>query len=175
MATKEIIDYRRMDERAYTHLTPRWLSSAEISAVDSDDLCALVFSFPIAKYGSYDVLIEKICFEVTEAFAGGTITVNVGSHTLATDLITTGGDATLVDVDDYIPTADITMATPAVYFALTGDWITAKLLRTELTPVIIVPADTTVPAVGVEVVSDGVITAGLGRVHMLIAEVPRVS
>lgn len=175
MATKEILDYRRMDERRYDHLTPRWVSSAELCAVASDDLCALLFSFPAAKYGSADILIEKICFEVTEAFAGGTITVDVGAHTIATDLITTGGDATLVDADDYIPTADITSATPGVYFAATGDWITAKLLMTELTPVIIVPADATVPCVGVEVVSDAAITAGKGRVHMMLTEVPRVT
>lgn len=175
MATKEILDYRRMDERRYDHLTPRWISSAELSGPDADDLCALLFSFPAAKYGSADLLIEKICFEVTEAFAGGTITVNVGSHTIATDLITTGGDATLVDVDDYIPTADITSGTPGVYFAATGDWITAKLLMTELTPVIIVPADTTVPCIAVEVASDATITAGKGRVHVMITEVPRVT
>lgn len=175
MATKAIKEYRRTDERRYDHLTPRWMSSGELSGPDCDDLCALMFSFPASKYGSADVLIEKICFEVTEAFAGGTITVDVGSHTIATEDAVEGDDATLVDVDDYIPTADITSATPGVYFAATGDWITAKLLMTELTPVIIVPADTTVPCIGVEVASDAAITAGKGRVHVMITEVPRVS
>lgn len=171
MATTEILDYRRLDQRRYIY-QPYWITSGEICAVASDDLAALVFSFPAARYLNSHVIIEKIGFQVTEAFAGGTITVDVGSCTLATDDVTTGGDSTDVDADEYVPTADITSATPAMYFAATGDWITAKLLMTELTPVIIVPADTTVPAIAVYVASDATITAGKGRVHALVTEVP---
>lgn len=169
MAT--MIDYRRQDQRRYIY-QPYWISSAEISAVDSDDLVACAFSFPAAKYGTSHILIEKVGFQVTTAFAGGTIVCDVGSYTIATDDVTTAGTITLVDVDDYIPSADITTATPAMYFALTGDWITAKLLMTELTPVVIVPADTTVPCVAVTITSDATITAGKGRVHMVVTEIP---
>jgi hypothetical protein len=166
-----MIDYRRTDQRRYIY-QPYWISSAEISAVDSDDLVAAAFSFPAAKYGNSHILIEKIGFQVTTAFAGGTIVCNVGSYTLATDDLISGATITLVDIDDYVPTADITTATPAMYFAATGDWITAKLLMTELTPVVIVPADATVPVIAVTITSDAVITAGKGRVHAVITEIP---
>ena len=175
MATTTIIDYRRNDLRRYWHATPYWITSNIVSAVASDDLCAAVFSFPAAVYGSTTkILIEKVCCQVTTLMAGGTITVDVGSYTLATDAVTTGGVATVVDIDDYVPTANITSGTAATYFAATGDWITAKLLMTELTPVIIVPVDTTVPLVAVTITSDAAITAGACRVHMMITEVPIV-
>jgi hypothetical protein len=176
MATKIVVDYRNPAQGRYIY-QPYWISSLELSAltIGSDETkIGIMFSFPAAQYGNSKILIEKCCIQITQAFAGGTITVNVGSHTLATDLITTDGVATLVDVDDYIPTADITSGTIGHYFAATGDWITAKLLMTELTPVIITPADATVPAVGLDVTSDGTITAGKARVHFLITEIPLV-
>lgn len=176
MADKVVKDYRKQEQRRYIY-QPYWISSGEVKALElgSDETkCGLVFSFPAAKYGTSKILIEKCCIQVTEAFAGGTITVDVGSYTLATDLITDGGAMTIVDADDYIPTANITSGSIGHYFAATGDWITAKLLMTELTPVIITPADTTVPAVGVYVTSDGTMTAGKARVHFLITEIPLV-
>ena len=176
MADKVMIDYRRMDQRRYIY-QPYWISSSEVVGLElgSDETkVGIVFSFPKAQYLTSKILIEKVCCQVTQAFAGGTITVDVGSYTLATDLITTDGAATIVDADEYVPTADITHGAAATYFAATGDWITAKLLMTELTPVIITPADTTVPAVGVYVTTDGTLTAGKCRVHMLITEVPLV-
>jgi hypothetical protein len=175
MATHTIVDYRRQDVRRYDHWHPYWISSGALAAPASDDKGALMFSFPASQYGDTTrILIEKVCFQVVTAFAGGTITVDVGSGTIATNLITTAGLVTLVDADEYIPTASITSGTAGIYFARTGDWIVAKLLMTELTPVILTPADATVPCVVVYVTSDNVITAGAGRVHMLITEVPGV-
>ena len=176
MATKIVKDYRNRAQRRYIY-QPYWISSMEVKALDlgSDETkCALVFSFPAAQYGTGNILIEKCCIQVTQAFAGGTITVDVGSYTLATDDVTDAGLMTIVDADDYIPAANITHGAAATYFAATGDWITAKLLMTELTPVIVVPADSTVPAVGVYVTSDGTMTAGKARVHFLITEIPIV-
>ena len=176
MSTKIIDDYRRMDQRRFIY-QPYWITSGEISWVDigSDETrIGLMFSFPAAKYLDSKILIEKCCIQITEAWVGGTITVNVGSHTLATDGVTTDGVATLVDYDDYIPTADITYGTAGHYFAATGDWITAKLLATELTPVIITPADTTVPAIGIDITTDGALTAGKARLHFVISEVPLI-
>jgi hypothetical protein len=171
MSTTEILDYRRYDQRRYIY-QPYWISSSEISAVDSDDLAALAFSFPAASYGNSHILIEKVACQIIEGFVGGTLTVDIGLYTLATNDVTTGGVATVVQTDDLIPTADITMATPATYFALTGDWITAKLLKTELTPVIIVPADATVPCVVATIAANAPITAGTCRLHMMVTEVP---
>ena len=169
MAT--MIDYRRTDQRRYIY-QPYWITSAEMQAVDCDDLVAALFSFPAAKYGNSAIFIEKISCQIIVAIVGGTIVCDVGAYTLATDDVVSGGTITLVDIDDYIPTADITVATPANYSALTGDWITAKLLGTELTPVVIVPADATVPVIALTLTSDAAITAGKMRVNALITEVP---
>jgi hypothetical protein len=166
-----MIDYRRRDQRRYIY-QPYWISSAEVSAVDSDDLVAACFSFPAAQYGTALINIEKIYCHVIEAIVGGTIVCDVGSYTLATDDLISGATITLVDINEYIPSADITVATPANYGALTGDWITAKLLMTELTPVVLAPADTTVPVIALTITSDAAITAGKLRVHALITEIP---
>lgn len=174
MATSTILDYRRQDLMR-TLWTPYWITSAEIVAIDCDDKFALCFSFPASVYGEHNrILIQQAAFVVTEAFAGGTDTVNVGSATIATDTVTTGGSATDVDQDDYIPTANITNATLGLYWAVTGDWITAALLRTNAGPEVITPADATVPCIGVWVAGDATFTAGKGRVIMQVIEVPVV-
>jgi len=174
MATIALLDYRKRDQYRHIH-HPYWIFGGEISAVAADDKGALCFSFPAAQFGSSTkVLIEKVAFQVTTAFAGGTITVDVGSGTIATDAAKSGDNITVVDADEYIPTADISSGTAATYFALTGDWITAKLLMTELTPCFIVPADATVPVVYVSIASNATITAGKGRVFMQITEIPLV-
>jgi len=171
MSTTEMLDYRRFDQRRYIY-QPYWITSSEVIAVDADDLASVVFSFPAASYGDSVILVQKVGCQVTTLLAGGTPSISVGVCTLATNDVTTGGDTTDVQVDDYVPSADITEGTAAMYFAATGDWITAQLLDTELTPVIITPADTTVPCVAVYVTSTDVITGGACRVHMLVTEVP---
>ena len=174
MATTTILDYRRDDVRRYDHHTRYWVTSAEISAVDSDDLAALVFSFPAARYGSGPVLVHNVGFKVTEIFAGGTITVDVGACTLATDGVTTAGVSTDVDKDEYVPTGDITSGTLGIYWPDGGDWFTAHQADLNAAPVLITPADTTVPAIAVYVTSDAAITGGKGRVLLEISEVPIV-
>jgi hypothetical protein len=177
MATKVVKDYRRRDQRRYIY-QPYWISSAEVRGLDigsDESKVALCFSFPAAQYGSSIILIEKCVIQIVEAFAGGTVTVEVGSWTLATDLVTDGGVATIVDVDDYIESADVTHGTPGYYFAATGDWITAKLLKTEGAVCRIVPADSTVPAIGVDITTDGTLTGGKCRLHFLITEIPIVA
>ena len=176
MADKVMVDYRRMDQRRYIY-QPYWITSAEVLALTlgSDETkVAIVFAFPAAQYGTNKIIIEKICFQVTTLFAGGTQTIEVGSYTLATDIITTGGAATIVDANEYIEHGSITHGTAGLYFPVAGDWIVQKLLMREAAPVIITPADTTVPAVGVYLTDDATATAGKGRVHMLITEVPTV-
>lgn len=171
MATITAIDYRKRDQYRHIH-HPYWIFSGEISAVASDDKGAIAFSFPEAQFGNSIIMVEKVAFQVTEVFAGGTITVNVGLGTLALDANGDGDDITIVDLDEFIPTANITSGTLGTYFAATGDWITAKLLMTEAAPCIITPADAAVPVVYVSIASDATITAGKGRVVMQITEVP---
>ena len=176
MATKLIQEYRRNDQRRYIY-QPYWISSAEIdhAAFPNDESeCALLFSFPKAKYGTSIIYILQVGVQITEAWAGGTITLDLGRYSLLTDAVTQGGVMTIVDYDDLVPTADITSGTAAYYPALTGDWITAALLMTMGADVTITPADATVPCVGLYVTTDSTTTAGKARAHMLITEVPLV-
>ena len=173
MTTHTMIDYRRQDQMR-TLWTPYWITSNPVSAVDSDDLAAVVFSFPAAKYGNSVIKILECACQVTTICAGGTITVDVGSATIATDAVTTAGTVTLVDADEYVATAHITSGTAGLYWCQGSDWLTAALLGTNQGAEIITPADATVPCVAVYVTSDDTITAGVVRVLMQIMEVPKI-
>ena len=89
MATGTIVvDARNPAQRRYIY-QPYWISSGEISALDlgsAETKVGILFSFPAAKYGSSIILIEKMCFQITEGFAGGVITLELGSYTIATDI-----------------------------------------------------------------------------------------
>jgi len=170
-----MVDARNPAQRRYIY-QPYWISSKEITALSlgSDETkIGCMFSFPAAKYGSNVILIEKICFQITEGFAGGTITVELGTYTIATDIITTGGTITLVDVDYYFEHGTIgTGASTGYFFPLVSAWRTARAACTWGAAARITPADTDVPCVGLEVTSNGTMTAGMGRAHILIHELP---
>lgn len=164
-------DLRRQDDnRTLWH--PYWMTSRQINYDDLTDANpALLWSFPATKYGTRIIIVENVAVQVITAFTGGTPAVNLGAWTIATDDAGDAGDTiTVVDMDDYVPTADITEATPANYFAATGDWITAYLLKTNLAPVIITPADATVPCIALLGYASA--TAGAARVHIQVQEVP---
>lgn len=178
MATKIVVDYRNPAQRRYIY-QPYWVSSLELSALeigDDETKIGIMASFPAAKYGTSRISLLQICCQITQAFAGGTITVNIGNHTLATDIVTDGGVATLVDFDEYIASATITNGTAGAYFAAaaSSDWLTSRLLWTEADAACIIPADSTVPAIGADITTDGAMTAGKLRVHALICEIPLV-
>lgn len=180
MATKIVVDRRNPAQRRYIY-QPYWISSLELKALDvgsDESKIGIMMSFPAVKYGggSPRISLLQICCQITEGFLGGTITVNIGSHTLATDAVTDGGVATLVDYDEYIATATITNATAGAYFgaAASSDWLTSRLLLTEADAACILPADATVPAIGADITSDGTLTAGKLRIHALICEIPLV-
>lgn len=164
-------DLRRQDDHRPMY-TPYWMMSAEIGYADVPaSNPSLLWSFPATKYGTRRLIIKNIAIQVITAFAGGTPSLNVGSWTIATDDAGDAGDTiTVVDEDEYIPTADITEDTPAVYWAATGDWITAALLKTNAAPTVITPADTTVPCIGITGYASG--SAGAARVFVQIEEVP---
>ena len=175
MSTKVIVDYRRKDQRRYIY-SPYWISSGEFKALDlgSAELkMGLLFSFPAAQYGTTIILVEKVCVQITEAFAGGTITVDIGKYTILTDGVTTAGLATDVDYN-WVVNADVTHGGLGYYFASGSAFLTARALQTEGANVRIVPLNADVPCTGVHVTSDGTMTAGKGRVHMLITEIPIV-
>jgi len=180
------LDLRRTDLRSNVLENPYWITSGEVGvtcgsvATTADDRKAVLFSFPIAAsispgYGTSLILIHQVAFEVTSDFAGGTIVLTIGQGSLATDAITTGGAVTDVDADMYILSADITTATAGWYLPTTGNtspWLTDSAAGTFTTDITIVPAATTVLAVVAYLTSDAAITAGEGRVHMLISEIP---
>ena len=170
MTTHVIKDYRRNDDNR-TLWSPYWLESSTVYGGDlSATTMGLLWSFPASKYGTRKIIIEKIAIQVITAFTGGSPTLDVGAYTLATDGVTTAGVATIVDIDEYIPNANVTAATPAIYWAATGDWITAKLLMTNAAPTVITPANSTVPCIGV--LGAASMAAGYARVFMQITEVP---
>jgi len=178
MTTATILDLRRTDLRANSLATPYWLTSGQITNL-CDDKGGLLFSFPITKSvspGYNPFYILGVCFQVETAFAGGTIALTIASGTLATDAVTTAGDVTQVDADEYMLSDDITNGTIGYYFAggtgTDSDWVTAAALSDGSFPFVTTPADTTVPCIYTLLTSDAAITAGAGRLHILIAEVP---
>jgi len=186
MSTKIIKDYRNPAQRRYIY-QPYWISSLELDHADipnDETVIGLMFSFPSFKYGGDGsrISVLQVCCQITEGFAGGTITVNIGSHTLDNDEDTDADLATLVDVDEYIASATITSATAGPYFgaAARSDWLTSRLLWTEAAAACILPLDKTspetyvIPAVGADITTDSTLTAGKLRVHMLICEIPLV-
>jgi hypothetical protein len=168
MATKVLVDYRRTDERTNVLHNPFWLTSGLIDGAAGEDKYSLCFSFPVA--GEL-IFIEQVIFEVVVGFTAGT-TADVGLVTLATNAITTGGDGTTVDDDEYIANTDITEATIGFYAPTASDWITAKAAAACSSPYMLTGAATTVPAIAVLLANSGTIAAGSGRVHMLITKCP---
>ena len=174
MAVATIQDYRRTDLRTNVLENPYWISSSIIdgAAVSGlKDKACTVFSFPVA---GLITIVNEVILEVLLAFTATTV-IDVGLYTLATDAVTTAGDATLVDVDEYIKQADITATTAGVYGSLTGatasDWLTAAAANTYAAPRIIVGAAATVPCVALTPATATIIV-GKCRLHMLITNVP---
>lgn len=168
MATKVIKDLRRNDQRGNTQAGgPFWITSAEIDK-SCDDLGALLFTFPKA---GQKVFIHQAFVEISDPFAGdGTEALIVGSCTLATDDVTTGGDLTIVDADDYFAAADITEGTAGLYPAINSDLGVAIIANTAPADArLITGAATTVPGIYAELTSDNVITGGKCRVKMLVS------
>jgi len=168
--TDILADKRRTDDNR-TMWTPYWLTSAEVDYTEMDGTdVALLWSFPASKYGNSILIVKQLAIQITTLCAGGTESIDVGAWTIATDDVTTGGTITVVDADEYIPSTDITETTAGLYWAATGDWITASILGANAAPVTITPADATVPCVALSGWASG--SAGAARVLMQVIEVP---
>lgn len=171
MATITCLDYRRTDLRTNVLENPFWITSGLVSAVAADDKGALLFSFPVA---GQIILVESVVVQNVVGITAAT-TIDIGSGTLATNAVTTGGDITIVDADEYVKTADSVVTAATLWGPTTGntsDWLTAKAAETYAAPRVIVGAATTVPCVYASVANAGVIAAGTFRVHMLINIIP---
>jgi hypothetical protein len=177
MSTVTAIDYRRSDLRKNVLENPYWITSAEVNGVASEDLAAILFSFP---HAGRLTMVHEVIIQVTEGFTvgAGAALCTVGMGTIATDDITTGGVVTDVDADAFILTASITVATAGYYMPLsasTSTWLTSQKGGT-ITNVVgqfIVGAATAVPVVCAYISNaGGAITAGKIRAHFLISELP---
>jgi hypothetical protein len=170
MSTITAIDYRRTDVRSHTWLNSWWITSAIMVGADCEDKGAILFSFPkVKKY-----FVEQVVVQITTAFTAST-TLNIGSGTIATDAITTGGDVTIVDEDEYLLSADLTVATIGWYgstTANTSDWLAAKILGSYVAPYTITGAASTTPVIYASWANAGTILAGKARVHVMLTEVP---
>jgi len=179
MTDKLIVDKRRSDQRRVIN-SPYWITSAEIDPLDdglsvTETECYLLFSFPAVKYGTSIILIQAMAFQVVEAFAGGTITIDIGRCTILTDGLTDGDTITFVDENDLITNAVITYGTPGIYHAGAGDYVSQAASAINGADNTIVPADATVPCVTAYLTNDGTAyTTGKGRLHMLVTEIPYI-
>ena len=169
MAIKTVVDYRRRDLRNNTLENPFWITSAVFCCVECEDKYGVLFSFPVP---GQIVIVQEVMLELLVAITAAS-TIDIGYSTLATDDVTTDGVATTVDDDDYIKSADVTIATPGYYSAATSDWLTLKAAGIpSAAPYRITGADTTVPCVTVTTANVGTILAGQARLHMLITVIP---
>ena len=174
MSVAIINDIRNPSQRTSVLETPFWVSSGLLDASATtaiDDLVVVLFSYPKA---GQRVVIMQFVTEVITAFTAGT-TATIGFYTLATDAITTGGVATLVDVDK-IESAGATYTSAGVYFTSTGDRLTGTLTGIPVSATdMVIGAATTVPAVCATFANAGSVAAGVCRYHMLITIVPNAA
>lgn len=184
MATIELKDYRRTDPRKQTLENPYWLTSAPFGP-EVDDLGALLFSFPkemipdnLDPYGTYApaadlgiwgkyFVVETAAVEIMTGFSGGTITLDIGVGTIATDAAVDGDNITYTNNDDIVPTADITNGTAGLYLPK-FDGSSAGIYHYKQ---LIVCAATSTPVLFASLASDAAITAGKARVHFKISRV----
>lgn len=172
MSTVTAIDYRRTDLRTNVLENPYWLTSGEVVATAAVAKAAQLFSFPVV--GRVTIILG-IWIQVTTVFAGGTPAGTLGVGTLATDAITTGGDVTDVDQDEFITSADVTWTTAGYYEVVTAtgsDYEDAIKTGLHPAPAIITGAATTVPCICLYLTNVGTYTGGKCRVHALVTDIP---
>jgi len=172
-----VLDLRRTDLRSNVLANPYWITSAEITP-DAYDKDAVLFSFPITKsvspgYGSGLVLIHMMVVEVVTAF-NGTAVIIVGTGSILTDAVTTGGTITDLDVDEYFEAGNVAEDTIGFNVPSGGNFLGLLAAGTYSAYAQIVPADSTVICIEAQL-TGGTITVGSAYVHVLISEVPRVA
>jgi hypothetical protein len=172
MSTRTCIDLRRTDLRVSALENPYWVTSANIIATACDDLAAILFSFPVA---GRNYFLHQMVFELIEAYDSTTPLVAIGSGTIATDAITTGGVVTDVDPVGYFNATDVTEATPGYYLPIatgTSPYYDALVANTA-SILIVHGAASTVPCICAYISNgSGTFTTGQGRLHILISEMP---
>lgn len=181
MSTIALLDYRRPDLRKQTLENPVWIAS-DVFGKETDDKGTLLFSFPkvpvpdnLSPYSTYApagdlglcgkcYMIEDAVLEIIEAFAGGTVTLNVGAGTIATDAAVSGDNITYSANDGIVDTTDLTLGTIGFYKSAV-----ATMPRTLITN-----ADTSTPCIFAALASSAAITAGKARLHLKLSRVGSV-
>ena len=181
MSTIALLDYRRPDLRKQTLENPVWITSG-IFGKEADDAGALLFSFPknpvpdnLAPYSTYApagdlglsgkcYMIEDAVIEIIEAFAGGTVTIDVGQGTIATDAAVDSDNITYSANDGIVDNTDITEGTIGFY----------KSAVSGMPRTLITNADSSTPCIFAALASSGTITAGKARLHLKISRIGSV-
>ena len=164
-------DYRRTDLRLDAGGDPYWIVSKVVDGFETRGLlnkACVLFSFPVA---GQQIIIREIVVHVLRAFTSGT-TLELGTYSLATDGVVTGGVATEVKDNAYVESGDITPTTVGWYYPANGDFVDARGSGVTIEGGNkIVGAATDVPAV---VISPKVATIITGQVQvlMLVCVVP---
>ncbi len=164
-----MLDLRRTDQRSYPWHQLYWLTSAELVGPDTDDQEAVLFSFPLSR-GKVTLLYEAV-FETGDAF-DGTSDILVGIGTIETELAETGDTVSVVDADEIFQTGDLTLTANVISYLSGGDMFTALAAGTP--GVTIVHTDATVPVVYAAHTASSAVTAGQGRLHLLMSTIPFV-
>jgi hypothetical protein len=160
-----IQDYRRTDLRMDVSGDPFWIVSRIVDGHEVSGLkgkACVLFSFPVA---GQQVVISEIVVRITRAFTTGT-TLELGTYTLATDDVETGGVATELYDDAYVRAVDILPSTVGWYYPTAGDFTDARGSGVTVNGSnLIVGASTTVPAI---VLTPKVATIIIGQVQVLM-------
>jgi hypothetical protein len=160
-------DYRRTDQRTNVLENPFWITSGLVNCLTCVGGYALLFSFPTA---NRLILIHEVIGQNFDLAVGGSA-VSIGSGTLATNVITTGGVITEVDRDEFIATGNYVVTANTAWGPTTGsDWLTSNAAGTFASPRYLLGEAATVPCVYAAVGAS--FTAGTFRVHMLVTYLP---
>jgi len=174
MATITMQDLRRADVRSNIRHNPYWITS-DIVDFTADDLGALLFSFPSTKYGKM-LQIHNICWEGIAAWTTGA-DILIGTGTIASEFAVSG-DITVVDNNQFYETGDIPLTVTTLQFPTGGAWLTEAAAGTSDDDANIIvcgdpEADSpSIPVIYTTITSASAITAGTGRLHLLISEIP---
>jgi hypothetical protein len=169
MATVQ--DYRRTDLRRQLDGSPHWIVSNTIDGhhqVGLKDKACIMFSFPVA---GQQTIIHEVAVQVLRGFTTGTL-LELGLYSLATDGVSTGDTATVVDSDCLIESADIRPESIGWYYPTTGVFTDARGSGVVVAGEnLIVGAASTVYAVAITPTIPTIII-GQAKVCMLISILP---
>ena len=171
MSTATVQDYRRTDLRTDVFKGAFWLVSKTVDGHEvsglKDKACVL-FSFPET---GQQIIIREIVVRILRGFTAGT-TLELGSYTLATDGVGTGGLATVVTDDAYVQAIDVDPTIEGFYYPTVGNYAEARGSGVTISGEnLIVGAATNVPAI---VITPQVSTVVIGQVQisLLVCIVP---